>query len=194
MALKQCIAVVSFVISTSHLWCSWKLYPLSHSCLHSASHPFLSIPPPCFEFLLLFSPFIRFFALFSFLFLLWWFFFSYSPSPPSPLLSLPLTPSYPFSSFSYSFPSSNRLSAFADEVQGLDQYAIRKFGEAFDVVPRTLAENSGGDPTTSMHTLHGSHIAPGTGNNFSYFFLFSTLWTICFAYLNLSTRTSLCFI
>jgi hypothetical protein len=37
-----------------------------------------------------------------------------------------------------------RLNLFADEVQGLDQYAIRKFGEAFDVVPRTLAENSGG--------------------------------------------------
>jgi chaperonin GroEL (HSP60 family) len=37
-----------------------------------------------------------------------------------------------------------RLTAYADEVQGLDQYAIRKFGEAFDVVPRTLAENSGG--------------------------------------------------
>ena len=59
-----------------------------------------------------------------------------------------------------------RLSAFADEVQGLDQYAIRKFGEAFDVVPRTLAENSGGDPTTSMHTLHGSHLAAGTGNSY----------------------------
>ena len=49
-----------------------------------------------------------------------------------------------------SFPSSLfiRLSAFADEVQGLDQYAIRKFGEAFDVVPRTLAENSGGEEHT----------------------------------------------
>eukprot|EP00596_Hydrurales_sp_CCMP1899_P000803 CAMPEP_0119045074 /NCGR_PEP_ID=MMETSP1177-20130426/36764_1 /TAXON_ID=2985 /ORGANISM="Ochromonas sp, Strain CCMP1899" /LENGTH=546 /DNA_ID=CAMNT_0007016203 /DNA_START=72 /DNA_END=1712 /DNA_ORIENTATION=+ len=55
-----------------------------------------------------------------------------------------------------------RLTAYADEVQGLDQYAIRKFGEAFDVVPRTLAENSGGDPTTSMHILHASHAAANT--------------------------------
>ena len=75
----------------------------------------------------------------------------------SPSLSLSLSLSYltphptPFfpSSISHLFPSSisnlRRLSAFADEVQGLDQYAIRKFGEAFDVVPRTLAENSGGE-------------------------------------------------
>jgi T-complex protein 1 subunit theta len=55
-----------------------------------------------------------------------------------------------------------RLRAFADEVQGLDQYAIRKFGEAFDVVPRTLAENSGCDPTAIMHALHSSHAGPNT--------------------------------
>lgn len=36
-----------------------------------------------------------------------------------------------------------RLKAFADEDKTLDQYGIRKFAEAFDVVPRTLAENSG---------------------------------------------------
>lgn len=61
--------------------------------------------------------------------------------------------SFNISSLSYSFlpfmstltcSCDCRLNLFADEVQGLDQYAIRKFGEAFDVVPRTLAENSGG--------------------------------------------------
>lgn len=57
-----------------------------------------------------------------------------------------------------------RLKAFANEDKGLDQYAIRKFAEAFDVVPRTLAENSGGDPTDSMHALHESHRADGTEN------------------------------
>ena len=36
-----------------------------------------------------------------------------------------------------------RLKTFADEVVGLDQYAIRKFADAFNVVPRTLVENSG---------------------------------------------------
>lgn len=57
---------------------------------------------------------------------------------------------------------SKRLKAFADEDQGLDQYAIRKFAEAFDVVPRTLAENSGCDPTATMHTLHTAHLAPNS--------------------------------
>lgn len=52
---------------------------------------------------------------------------------------------------------SRRLKAFADEYKSLDQYAIRKFAEAFDVVPRTLAENSGADPTSTMHALHASH-------------------------------------
>lgn len=52
---------------------------------------------------------------------------------------------------------SKRLKEFADSDVGLDQYAIRKFAESFDVVPRTLAENSGCDPTSMMHTLHASH-------------------------------------
>lgn len=55
-----------------------------------------------------------------------------------------------------------RLKVFADEDKGLDQYAMRKFAEAFDVVPRTLAENSGGDPTNTMHMLHESHVGPNT--------------------------------
>lgn len=57
---------------------------------------------------------------------------------------------------------SKRLKSYADEVRGLDQYAIRKFAEAFDVVPRQLAENSGCDPTKIMHTLHASHIPDNT--------------------------------
>lgn len=59
---------------------------------------------------------------------------------------------------------SKRLKAFADEDLGLDQYAIRKFAEALDVVPRTLAENSGCDPTSTMHALHASHEGLGTEN------------------------------
>jgi T-complex protein 1 subunit theta len=52
---------------------------------------------------------------------------------------------------------SKRLKAFAEEDKGTDQYAIRKFAEAFEVVPRTLAENSVCDPTNIMHSLHSSH-------------------------------------
>lgn len=56
---------------------------------------------------------------------------------------------------------SKRLKAFADTDTGLDQYSIRKFAEAFDVIPRTLAENSGADATNSMHALHLAHAQSG---------------------------------
>lgn len=61
---------------------------------------------------------------------------------------------------------SKRLKAYAQEIaekQGsLDQYAVRKFADAFDVIPRTLAENSGCDPSSSMHELHTSHVPAGS--------------------------------
>lgn len=47
-----------------------------------------------------------------------------------------------------------RIKAIADKDTSLDQYGLRKFAEALDVVPRTLAENSGCDPTSIMHALH----------------------------------------
>lgn len=52
---------------------------------------------------------------------------------------------------------SRQLKAYADEVKGLDQYAINKFAESFDVIPRTLVENSGCDATTVLQALHESH-------------------------------------
>ena len=54
-----------------------------------------------------------------------------------------------------------RLKTFADGVVGLDQYAVRKFAESLDVVPRQLVENSGGDTTSLMHALHLAHVQPG---------------------------------
>lgn len=57
---------------------------------------------------------------------------------------------------------SKRLKEYADESKGLDQYAIRKFAEALDVVPRTLGENSGCDPTQIMFTLHAAHKEPNS--------------------------------
>lgn len=50
-----------------------------------------------------------------------------------------------------------RLHDFADEVQGIDQYAIHKFADALTVIPRTLVENSGVDITSMMHTLNAAH-------------------------------------
>jgi T-complex protein 1 subunit theta len=59
-----------------------------------------------------------------------------------------------------------QLRKLADETDSLDQYAIRKFGEAFEVVPRTLAENSGQDATLIMSSLYEQHLdgkAPSVG-------------------------------
>lgn len=50
-----------------------------------------------------------------------------------------------------------QLRTFADSVAGLDQYAIRKFADAFEFVPRTLAENSGVDITNALAALHAAH-------------------------------------
>lgn len=61
-----------------------------------------------------------------------------------------------------------RLKVFADEDKGLDQYAIRKFAEAFEVVPRTLSENSGCDPTALMHALHASHVSGENSANMGF--------------------------
>lgn len=40
---------------------------------------------------------------------------------------------------------------------GLDQYAVNKFAEAFEVIPRTLAENAGTDATYLVTSLIASH-------------------------------------
>ncbi|KAJ5738015.1 hypothetical protein N7493_001170, partial [Penicillium malachiteum] len=50
-----------------------------------------------------------------------------------------------------------RISNFADKTPGLPQYAIRKFAEAFEVVPRTLAESAGLDATEVLSRLYTAH-------------------------------------
>jgi len=47
--------------------------------------------------------------------------------------------------------------------KGLDQYAITQFGHALEVIPRTIAENSGLDATDAVATLYAAH-AEGTAN------------------------------
>ena len=37
----------------------------------------------------------------------------------------------------------SKIQAYAKTQPGLDQYAIEKFGQAFEIIPRTLAENAG---------------------------------------------------
>jgi len=44
----------------------------------------------------------------------------------------------------------------------LEQYAIRKFAEALEVVPRTLAENAGASHTQVVSDLYAAHEAGKT--------------------------------
>lgn len=55
-----------------------------------------------------------------------------------------------------------RLKDFSQTETGLDQYAVEKFAECMEVVPRTLAENAGLDATEVISSLYAAHSA---GNN-----------------------------
>ncbi|KAL9188635.1 hypothetical protein ACHAXT_007013 [Thalassiosira profunda] len=50
-----------------------------------------------------------------------------------------------------------KVKAFADTCPGLDQYAIRAFGKALEVVPQTLAENAGLDQGVVIAALGAAH-------------------------------------
>lgn len=52
-----------------------------------------------------------------------------------------------------------RLAAYGDATPGLDQYAIKKFAEALEIVPRILSENAGRVPRQVLATLYASHAA-----------------------------------
>lgn len=50
-----------------------------------------------------------------------------------------------------------RISALGDKTPGVAQYAIKKYAEAFEVVPRTLAESAGMDATEVLSRLYAAH-------------------------------------
>lgn len=50
-----------------------------------------------------------------------------------------------------------RLQAYGDSTPGLVQYAIKKYGESFEVIPRTLAENAGLKSIDILSGLYASH-------------------------------------
>ena len=63
-----------------------------------------------------------------------------------------------------------RVGTFADKTPGLAQYAIRKYAEAFEVIPRTLAESAGLDATevlARLYTAHQSRAVNGTSKKAS---------------------------
>mmetsp|Transcript_15943 Transcript_15943/g.23365 ORF Transcript_15943/g.23365 Transcript_15943/m.23365 type:complete len:547 (+) Transcript_15943:124-1764(+) len=50
-----------------------------------------------------------------------------------------------------------KIRNFGDTCPGLDQYSVRAFAKALEFVPRTLAENSGQDPTKVLTALGAAH-------------------------------------
>lgn len=58
-----------------------------------------------------------------------------------------------------------RIGAYGERTPGLAQYAIRKFGEAFEVIPRTLAESAGLDATEVLSRLYTAHSAGSKGKS-----------------------------
>ncbi|POR34051.1 Putative T-complex protein 1 subunit theta [Tolypocladium paradoxum] len=52
---------------------------------------------------------------------------------------------------------SARIQAHGEMTSGLSQYAIKKYGEAFEVIPRTLAESCGLDATEVLSRLYAAH-------------------------------------
>jgi T-complex protein 1 subunit theta len=52
---------------------------------------------------------------------------------------------------------SSQIAKFGDTCPGLEQYSIKKFAEALEVFPRTLAQNSGLNVTKSIAALVAAH-------------------------------------
>jgi len=49
------------------------------------------------------------------------------------------------------------IKTFGETVSGQDQYAIKKFGESLEIVPKILAENAGMNPTDIISNLYAAH-------------------------------------
>jgi T-complex protein 1 subunit theta len=61
------------------------------------------------------------------------------------------------------------LTAYADTLPGLEQYAVRAYGQAFEVIPRSLGQNAGHKTTELISDLYNAHAkgeaAAGVGMN-----------------------------
>ncbi|KAJ3019417.1 UNVERIFIED_CONTAM: T-complex protein 1 subunit theta [Siphonaria sp. JEL0065] len=55
-----------------------------------------------------------------------------------------------------------KLTEIGERTPGLNQYAIKKFAQAFEVIPRTLAENAGLDSTEVLSRLYATHQTSNT--------------------------------
>jgi len=52
-----------------------------------------------------------------------------------------------------------QIRAFGESCPGLDQYSIKSYAEAMEIVPRTLADNSGQQATDIISSLYAAHAA-----------------------------------
>jgi len=52
---------------------------------------------------------------------------------------------------------SKQLQAYGDSTPGLVQYGIKKYGESFEVIPRTIAETSGQKAIDMIASLYAAH-------------------------------------
>lgn len=52
-----------------------------------------------------------------------------------------------------------KVAEFGKKQTGLDQYAIARYADALEVVPRTIAENSGLQATEVLARLYAAHSA-----------------------------------
>lgn len=56
-----------------------------------------------------------------------------------------------------------RIAEYGEKTPGLAQHAIKRFADALEVVPRTLAENAGLDATEVLSKLYATHQASEEG-------------------------------
>ena len=61
---------------------------------------------------------------------------------------------------------SRKLRNFAATVGGRSQMAVEAFAEALEIIPSTLAENSGLDPLDTLIELRQAHAADNKKSNF----------------------------
>jgi T-complex protein 1 subunit theta len=61
--------------------------------------------------------------------------------------------------------AAGQVADFGKKQTGLDQYAIARFAEALEVVPRTIAENSGLPASEVLARLYAAHTAGQVGGD-----------------------------
>ncbi len=55
-----------------------------------------------------------------------------------------------------------RLAEYAQSLSGVDQYCIRAYAEALEIIPYTLAENAGLNPIATVTELRNRHAKDDT--------------------------------